>query len=197
MAIQNKIEMIAIGGSFGALEALTEILINLAAGSRIPIVVVLHRNRDSNEDSIVEYFSSNTDMTIKEVGDQENLAAGVLYFAPGGYHILAEDRKRLILYLDKEVNYSRPSIDLFFESAADIFGPQLTGILLSGANSDGANGICKIKKHGGVAIIQDPTTALAQAMPQSALDLCRPDRVETPLEIANTINNLNGDTTRQ
>jgi len=193
---RNEIKLIAVGGSYGALEAMKEILSNLSKECSIPIAAVFHRNRDSKEEAMVEYLSKYTTMKVKEISDNEEISSGILYFAPGGYHLLLENRSRFILYLDEAINYNLPSIDLFFESASDVFGSELLGILLSGANRDGAFGLCHIQKRGGTTIIQKPSSALSPTMPESALEICEPDRIEEPIEIAEIINKFNGDKNR-
>jgi two-component system chemotaxis response regulator CheB len=111
-------------------------------------------------------------MAVKEADDKEPVVGGVIYFAPSDYHLLVETNESLALSTDEAVNYSRPSIDVLFESAADAYGEGLVGVILTGANHDGAAGLKAIVDAGGLAIVEDPAGAYATAMPQAALEAC-------------------------
>ena len=116
-------------------------------------------------------------LTVKEADEKEHLEAGIVYLAPPNYHLMVEKDKTLSLTVDERFNYSRPSIDILFESAAEVFGPQLIGVVLTGANSDGSYGLKTIKAAGGLVVVEDPATAEVKTMPQAALDMLFPDYV--------------------
>jgi two-component system, chemotaxis family, protein-glutamate methylesterase/glutaminase len=109
-------------------------------------------------------------LRVKEANEKEPIQAGVIYLAPPNYHLLIENDRTFSLSIDERVNYARPSIDMLFETAAQVYGPQTVGIILTGANNDGANGLRLIKERGGLAIVQDPRTAESTFMPQAALE---------------------------
>lgn len=161
-------EAIVIGASAGAVEALTAILPPLRPGFRLPIIVVVHVPPDRRS-AMAELFRAKSALDVREAGDKDEIAAGVIYFAPPDYHLLVEGDSTFSLSCDAPVLFSRPSIDVLFESAADAYGPKLIGIVLTGANSDGARGLKAIVDAGGQGIVQQPSTAFASAMPEAAL----------------------------
>lgn len=176
------IEAIVIGGSAGALDALITILPELPAGYPIPIAVVMHV-RPEGAPLLVPVLTSRCALAIKEAEDKEPFAPGTLYIAPANYHLLVERDRWFSLSVDEHVHFSRPSIDVFFESAADAFGAALLGVLLTGANEDGARGLAAIQRAGGTTLVQSPDSAQARIMPEAALRLHRPDEVLPPAEI--------------
>jgi len=180
-------QVILIGGSAGSLEALLEILPLLDSGLQTPIIVVMHR-KASNDPVLVELLSVKTQLKVKEVEDKEPINKGYLYIAPGDYHILFEKDHTMSLDDSEKVNFSRPSIDVAFQSAADIYGPGLTCILLSGANADGTAGFKYAKEKGSITIAQQPETAEVAFMPQSAINNDTASRVYNMQEIAMYIN---------
>lgn len=169
---------VAIGASAGAVQALLRILPALPADYALPILVVVHIPPDRNN-SLVTLLESRCAVRVKEAEDKEQARAGVIYFAPPDYHLLVEADGVLSLSSDELVNHSRPSIDVLFESAADAFGPDLIGIVLTGANQDGAQGLKAVHDAGGVGIVEDPTDAYAPTMPSEALRVCASARVMT------------------
>ncbi|KQS64138.1 chemotaxis protein CheB [Rhizobium sp. Leaf371] len=169
-------QAVVIGASAGALEALTTILPALPEDFPVPILLVVHIPGDKRS-VLAELFRAKCRIKVLEVEDKEPLAAGTAYFAPPNYHLLVEANKTLSLSSDEPVMFSRPSIDVLFESAADAFGPALVGIVLTGANHDGARGLRAITDAGGQAIVQDPKTAFAAAMPEGAIARCPGARV--------------------
>ena len=189
----DSVDIIVLGTSYGGMETLTLLFSNLSEDFDIPIVIVYHRPRKSNSDYLVEYFSNCTDLVIEEISDCQKILSGHIYFAPPDYHVLFENKDTLILYMDKAVNHSRPSIDVLFQSGGQIYKNKIMGILLSGASSDGAKGICFISEQGGFSMVQEPSTAIASTMPQSAIDLCFPDRVEDVKMIAFLMNESNAE----
>jgi len=165
------IQAVVIGASAGAVQALLQIFPALPAPYPVPILVIVHIP-PGKDNALVPLFASKTPLTVKEAEDKEPPRAGIIYFAPSDYHLLVEDTETLALSGDEPANHSRPSIDVLFESAADIYGPSLVGIILTGANSDGAAGLKAIANAGGHAIIEDPTSASAATMPAAALAAC-------------------------
>lgn len=158
-----------IGGSAGSMPVLVELLNQLPSPFFIPVVIILHRLK--NVESELDRLLS-VQQTIVEPEDKEALLPGNIYLAPQNYHLLIEDDSTFSLDYSEPVNYSRPAIDLSFSSAASVFGPAVLGLLLSGANKDGAAGLCRIVAAGGTGIVQDPLTAEFSMMPQAAMDLC-------------------------
>lgn len=162
---------VAIGGSAGAVQALLRILPGLPADFPAPVLIVVHVPPD-RENALVPLFQGKCRVAVKEAEDKEPARAGVVYFAPSDYHLLAETDGTLSLSSDELVNLSRPAIDVLLESAADAFGPALTAVVLTGANHDGAKGLRAVIDAGGVALVEDPATAYAAAMPTAALQAC-------------------------
>lgn len=162
---------IVVGGSAGAVEALGAILPKLPREYPLPVIVVVHLP-PSRKSMLAELFQSKCHIRVVEAEDKEPICAGTVYFAPPGYHLLVERDARLSLSSDELVNYSRPSIDVLFESACDAYGRGLVGLVLTGANDDGARGLAAIVRGGGAAIVQRPETAYASAMPLAAKKAC-------------------------
>lgn len=161
-------EAIVIGASAGGFAALTEILPRLPKALPQAVVVVQHLHPGGG-DYMVEFLSQHCPLPVKEAEDKEPIKPGVIYVAAAQYHLLIERDRSFSLSVDDKVNYSRPSIDVLFESAAVAYGPKLIGVILTGANADGAAGLAMIKACGGLAIVQDPATAEVSYMPQAAL----------------------------
>jgi two-component system chemotaxis response regulator CheB len=161
-------KLVVIGASAGAVDALSALLPHLPASYRLPILIVVHLPAGRNS-QLTSLFRAKCAMRVVEVEDQEPLVAGNIYFAPPDYHLLVESRTRLALSNDEPVQYSRPSIDVLFETAADVFGPQVAGIVLTGANADGAAGLRAIVAAGGSATVVRPGEPYSAAMPQAAI----------------------------
>ena len=164
----NGIEVIAIGGSAGGIKAITELLKPLPKNFPIPIVIVLHRlkNVPSTLQSVVQYH---TRIQVKEADEKETIEPCCAYIAPANYHLLIENDRTFAMDYSETVKYSRPSIDLTFESVARVYGNKAIGILLTGANDDGAAGLLEMKKRGAQCFAQDPKTAEVSTMPQAAI----------------------------
>ncbi|MCG2659761.1 MAG: chemotaxis protein CheB [Kiritimatiellae bacterium] len=173
--------IIVIGGSQGGLKALEAILPALPAAFPLPVVAVLHR-MPLEEDRLVPLLQRICLLPVVEAEDKTQIEAGKVAIAPADYHLLVENGA-FVLSIDESVQYSRPSIDVLFESAADAYGEGVTAVLLTGANEDGARGMAAVKKAGGVTIAQDPETAEAPKMPQAAIDAGAADRVLSLQEI--------------
>lgn len=180
-------KLIVIGGSSGSLEVLMNMLPLVDKRLRVPVIIVLHRNNQS-DNGLVELFASKTDLIVKEADEKDILQPGTIYIAPPDYHLLIEQDKTLSLDASAKVNFSRPSIDVTFSSAADVFGKGLTTILLSGANADGADAMIHVKQCGGKLIVQDPGEALVGYMPRQAIEQNDVDLILKTEEIGNWIN---------
>lgn len=160
-------EIIVVGASAGGLKALETILGLLPRGFAVPIVAVQHRARESS-DSYAEILGKGSALPVREIEDDDQLRAPGVYLAPPDYHVLIEPG-RVALSVDDPVSYSRPSIDVLFESAADVYGSRVCAVLLTGANADGSKGLVRIKRAGGYAIVQDPHTAESPEMPAAGI----------------------------
>jgi two-component system, chemotaxis family, protein-glutamate methylesterase/glutaminase len=160
--------VIVIGGSAGALDALSVILPMVPAELPAPISIVLHI-LPSRPSGLAPLLQATCALTVKEAEDKEPMLPGTIYLASPNYHLLLERQGHFSLSVDEAVRFSRPSIDVLFESAAYAYGPALAGVLLSGANDDGAYGLECIRSHGGRTAVQAPGTALARTMPEAAL----------------------------
>lgn len=182
-------EAVAIGGSAGSIEALGEILPALPASLRAAVLVVLHLPREQPS-LLCQIFRHRCTLPLREIQDKEPVEPGTVYFAPPDYHVLVNAGRRLALSIDPPVHFSRPSIDVLFESAADWYGPRLMGVLLSGANADGASGLRAVQSAGGVAVVQSPQSAAVPAMPEAALAIMEPEHVLSPQGIASLLTTL-------
>jgi len=176
-------EAVVIGASAGALEALSMILPSLPADFRLPVLIVVHVPAD-RKSILAELFQAKCHIKVRQAEDKEPICGGTAYFAPPDYHLLVETSKSLSLSNDEPVLFSRPSLDVLFESAADAYGPGLIGIVLTGANQDGAKGLKAVAEAGGMAIVQNPEGAYASAMPEAAIAECPGARVLSLREIA-------------
>jgi two-component system chemotaxis response regulator CheB len=175
-------QAIVIGASAGGSKALLPIFQCLPENFACPVIVAQHLH-PLQEGPALMYAAHGCAISLREAEEKEAIRAGLVYFAPPNYHLLVEDDHTFSLSIDSKVHYSRPSIDVLFESAADAYGPALIGVVLSGANQDGAAGLAYIKQRGGLAIVQAPESAEVPYMPRSAMQATRPDHVLPPLEI--------------
>ena len=182
-------DAIVVGGSSGGVDALVHLLPALPASLRAAVVVVLHLPRDRRS-LLADIFRKRCALPLREAQDQETIAPGTVYFAPPDYHLLVDAGPRLALSVDAPVHFSRPSIDVLFESAADQYGERLVGILLSGANEDGARGMQAIAEAGGLLMVQDPACAPMPTMPRAALARMPVPHVLSPQGIANLLADL-------
>jgi two-component system chemotaxis response regulator CheB len=175
-----KHEAIVIGVSSGGMSAMKVIFSLLPQDFNIPIIIVQHINARSDSHWI-KLLNEKSNLHIKEADEKEKIESGNIYIAPPNYHLLIEKDKTFSLTIDQRVNFARPSIDVLFESAAEVYRTKLIGIVLTGSNNDGANGLKRIKEYGGFAIVQDPKTAESAYMPASAIAVIEPDYI-LPLE---------------
>nr|WP_036516148.1 chemotaxis protein CheB [Nevskia soli] len=164
----ENIDGIVIGASAGGVEAMSAILPALPARLRAAVFVVLHLPRE-RPSLLVDIFSHKCALPVREAQDKEPVEPGTIYFAPPDYHLLLDAGPSLSLSADELVHYSRPSIDVLFESAADQYGARLLGIILTGGNRDGAAGLAAVRRRGGVTLVQEPGEAQVPLMPESAL----------------------------
>jgi two-component system, chemotaxis family, protein-glutamate methylesterase/glutaminase len=167
---------VAAGVSMGGVEALGILLGGLPGDFPLPLLIAHHISPDSRS-SLANFLGAHCAIHVKEADEGEMIVPGTAYLAPPNYHLLVERDGTLALSVDPPVNFARPSVDVLFESAARAFGPGLIGIILTGANSDGAKGLKMIKDKGGLAIVQDPKDAAADSMPRSALAAVNADHV--------------------
>ncbi|MFJ4376374.1 chemotaxis protein CheB [Pseudomonas japonica] len=172
----KRIEAIVMGASAGGVSALLTVLACLPPTFAIPLICVLHLP-DDHDSQLAEVFARKLQRPVREARDKESIEAGMIYVAGPGYHLSVERDRSLSLSQEERVHFSRPSIDILFESAADAYGAALAGVLLTGANEDGAAGLARISRLGGLSIVQDPAQAQVSAMPAAALALHRPDHV--------------------
>lgn len=178
VAARHAVEAVVVGASAGGVHALLALLSGLPAHFSLPIIAVLHlpKERDSR---LADVFQQRLGMTVREAADKETIAPGTLYFAGSGYHLSIEMDRTFSLSCEEPVNYSRPSIDVLMESAADAYGAGLAGLLLTGANFDGAAGLARIKQCGGLTAVQDPAEAQVATMPQAAIRKLKPNLILT------------------
>jgi two-component system, chemotaxis family, protein-glutamate methylesterase/glutaminase len=187
--LRTRIEGVVIGASAGGVEALTVLLPALPASLRPAVFVVLPLPRE-RPSLLVEIFRRRCAVPVREADDKEPVEPGTVYFAPPDYHMLLEKDARIALSADEPVHYSRPSIDVLFESAAEAYGPRLLGIILTGANEDGAAGLHAIHAAGGVTVVQQPDSAKVAVMVVSALRRGPVDFVLPLPEIATLLGSL-------
>src|SRR6476660_55367 len=161
------LELMIIGGSAGSLDVVLSI-ISALNDAPFPVVVVLHR-KETNDNLLSDLFRSRSNLHVRTVEANETLSAGTIFLAPPDYHLLVEKDGMLSLDLSERINYSRPSIDVCFETAAEAFGDRLVVVLLSGSNADGTAGVSRVKEMGGITIVQDPSTAESPFMPAKAI----------------------------
>nr|WP_294923536.1 chemotaxis protein CheB [uncultured Flavobacterium sp.] len=174
--INPNFKVVIIGGSAGSLNVLMQILPHLPVIKSFAIVIVVHR-KSTDEQTLEELITLKSIIKVKRVEDKTPLSPGFIFVAPSNYHLLFEKNNTLSLDTSEKVNYSRPSIDVCFESAAEVYKNQLIGILLSGSNSDGTEGLKAIQKEGGTIIVQDPKSADMAFMPYNAIQNTTPDFV--------------------
>ena len=185
----NKFDLLIIGGSAGSLEVVLEILPLIREDIDYAIILVMHRR--SGDSLLTGLLSDKTRLMVKEAEEKELIQPGVVYIAPADYHLLVEQDRTFSLDFSEKIHYSRPAIDASFETAAEAFNSSLVGILLSGANADGAEGLLQIRQAGGLTIVQDPAEAVVSYMPQQALDNQAADKILKTRQIVELLNALN------
>jgi two-component system chemotaxis response regulator CheB len=173
-------ELIVVGASWGGLDAVGQLLGDIPDDIEQPIVIAQHRHRSATSGGLADLLHLRIKRPVRDVEDKMPIEPRNVYLAPPDYHLLVE-RGSFALSIDERVQYARPSIDVLFESAAFVYGPSLIGVILTGANEDGAAGLAAVKERGGVAIVQEPTGAARRTMPDAALAATVADAV-LPLE---------------
>ena len=182
-------EALIIGGSAGSLDVLFKLLPAINTTINFPIIIIVHRKQGT--DSILSnLLATKTLLKVKEVEEKEKILKGSVYIVPSDYHLLIEKDHTFSLDYSEKVNYSRPSIDVTFQSAAEVYKEKLVCLLLSGSNADGVNGLITVKRFGGVTLVQDPLTAQVNYMPAQAILRAKIDKVLTIDEMAGYINDL-------
>ena len=177
-----RYDAIVIGASAGGIKAIRTILSTLPADFPMAVIIVLHVQATQGK-FLTRYLDSLYEIKVKEADEKEEIMPGIVYIAPANYHLLIEEDRTFSLSVDEYVNYARPSIDVLFETAADVYKKKLIGIVLTGGNSDGSLGLKRIEESGGFTIIQDPKTAETDSMPQSAIAQCKTARIVSLKEI--------------
>jgi len=188
----RQFKAVVIGVSTGGVTALKIILGALPARFPLPILIVSHIAPDS-DDCLAVLLDTLCAIRVKEADEQENIVPGTIYLAPANYHLLVERGGTLAFSVDQPVNCARPSVDVLFESAAEAYGAELIGIILTGAGNDGSQGLLKIKNSGGLAIVQDPADAEMDSMPKNALQLLKADHVVPLTEIPTLLMGFTGE----
>ncbi|HEY6190244.1 MAG TPA: chemotaxis protein CheB [Pyrinomonadaceae bacterium] len=181
-------EIVVIGASYGGLSALQALLPELAPEFPLPVVIAQHRKKDG-DDGLCEFLRRRSHLPLTEPNDKDTVEGGCIYLAPRDYHLLIE-KSIFALSTESPVAFARPSIDVLFESAAEAYQKRAIGIILTGANRDGARGLAKIKSFGGLAVVEDPESAESRAMPEAAIASTKVDHILPLPEIAPFLNEL-------
>ncbi len=188
-----RYDIVTIGSSWGGLAAIRSVLAGLPADFRPAVVIAQHRSSDSRDKGLAAYYDARCDLPVRTIEDKQPIEEGHVYFAPPDYHLLV-DRGFFELSVDLRVQFARPSIDVLFESAVDAYGERVIGVVLTGANADGAAGLSCIHKNGGFTIVQNPATAEKPDMPLAALEAVkRPGAVLDLDEIPTYLTKLAGE----
>ena len=185
--VGNGCKAVVIGGSTGSIDVLLQVLPALHSPLPFALIIVVHR-KNTADSTLANLLALKTRIPVREVDDKDPVLPGHIYLAPADYHLLLEQDETFSLDDSEKVHYSRPAIDVTFESAADVFGPALVGILLSGANADGTIGLRAIKQAGGATVVQQPDTAQVAYMPQQAIAYAPVDFVLTIPELTAFMN---------
>lgn len=181
-------DLIVIGGSAGSLQIVLEVLPQLSPDIQASFVIIFHRKPSPDSQPLIDLISAKSTLNVKEAEDKESIQAATIYIAPADYHLFIERDHSFSLDISEKVNFSRPSIDLTFFTAAEIYKDKLIGILLSGANSDGVRGLQSIRDYGGYTVAQNPDTSQVPYMPMQAIARKVVDFIASPDEIVNIIN---------
>jgi len=182
-------EAIVIGGSAGSLDVIIKTLPLLKKNLSLAVILILHR-KSSYDSSLAQLLGNKSALPVKEAEEKDLILAGNIYIAPADYHLLVESDRTLSLDYSEKIHYSRPAIDATFQTAAEVYGSKLAGIILSGANSDGTEGLMAIQNAGGITAVQNPVTAEVAYMPKQALTRVKTDLILEKENIAAFINSL-------
>jgi two-component system, chemotaxis family, protein-glutamate methylesterase/glutaminase len=186
----GKYQAVVIGVSAGGIAALEKILPEIQKDCTLSVMIVQHITADGGN-YLVEHFSSCCPLPVVGAEDKQSIESGTIYFAPANYHLLVERQKTFALSLDAKINYSRPSIDVLFETAAEAYCQRLVGVVLTGANADGAAGLARVKEMGGLTIVQSPDSAEVATMPRAAIESTQVDHVLKLHDIGSFLSKLN------
>ena len=184
-----RLELVMLGGSWGGAAAAQRVLDSLDPAFPAAIVGVFHRQSGSDEDALSRSLARRSPLPVCDADDKDELVPGRVLVAPAGYHLLVEPGS-VALSTEAAVHYSRPSIDVAFETAARAYGNRVAGVVLTGAHADGAVGLARIQQAGGRAYVQDPETAERREMPEAAIAATRADAVAAPEEIGTLLREL-------
>lgn len=182
-------QAVVVGCSAGGVHALGVLLSGISPQLPVPVVIVCHTGSEDVE-MLCDVLALKSSLPVQEAAERQAPAAGRVYIAPAGYHLLLEAHGHFALSVDARVCYSRPSIDVLFEAAARYYRQRLVGVVLTGANDDGAVGLKAIREQGGFALVQEPGTCVASAMPEAALRIAGADAVLPLTELAPFLNRL-------
>jgi two-component system chemotaxis response regulator CheB len=183
LSMPRDLSAVVIGGSAGSVDGLGQLLPAMRPDMGVAVFVVIHLPRERSS-KLVEIFARRCDVPLVEAEDKQPIEPGRVYFAPPDYHLLVDEGPAIALSVDELVHYSRPAIDVLFESAADIYASKLLAIVLSGANDDGAAGLSAVARLGGATCVQDPARASSPTMPAAALRAAPASAVLDLAEIA-------------
>jgi len=181
-ACSVRFDVVVVGVSAGGVDLLLELLPALRAGFPVPIVICLHSAPGTTAE-LAQMLDQRCAVRVAEAADKQVLEPGWVYLAPGGYHLLLEREGLVSLSVDEPVRFSRPSVDVLFDSAAHVYRQRVLAVVLSGANDDGARGVARVKAAGGTVIVQDPASAQVAGMPQAALAAVTPDHCVVPAQL--------------
>lgn len=193
-ASRNSFRIVVIGVSTGGVKALRLLLEGLPGDFPLPVLIVQHISPESG-DGMAKLLDAQCTISVKEADEGEEIRPGTVYLAPPDYHLLLEAGGFMTLSVDPPVCYARPSVDVLFESAADVFGSGVIGVILTGANHDGSQGLKAIRREGGICIVQDPLDAEADEMPKAAIAATRVEHILPLPEIAPLLRQLAGSPT--
>jgi two-component system chemotaxis response regulator CheB len=182
----TKYKILIIGGSAGSLDTILKIVSILPVTGYLSVIIIVHRKNDG-ESILTNLLTTRTGLSVREVEDKEPIYSDTIYIAPANYHLLVENEQMFCLDSSEKIHHSRPSIDVSFESVAQVFKASVIGVLLSGANADGAEGLNMINEAGGFTIVQDPKSAEVDYMPLQALEHMKPDKIIAGNDMANFI----------
>lgn len=171
-----RFKAVVVGVSSGGVDALKVLLGGLPADFPLPVMVVAHISPEANN-GLALLLDDLCRIRVKEADELDQLEPGTVYIAPPNYHLLVEKGELLALSVDPPVRFARPSVDVLFESAADVYGPALVGVIMTGAGTDGSSGLKRVKDAGGLAVVQDPDDAEVDSMPRSAMAATLPDHL--------------------
>ena len=183
------LELVMMGGSWGGAKAAARVLTGLGPDFDVPVVAVFHRQAGSDEEALARSLARSSPLPVQDADDKDDLVPGRVLVAPAGYHLLVEPGS-VALSTEGAVHYSRPSIDVAFDTAARAYGARVAGVVLSGANADGASGLARIKQAGGRAFVQDPDTAERREMPDAAIAAAKVDAIASPEAIGPLLQEL-------